>query len=436
MLTAFLPLLCHSRKNRVENTLPVKGQKNWSLQRFSSAEDLRMAWPKAGREDNFWISPETLAFQINQPQGLATEAVLLVNKLDNRQVLLTTQTFYFNAAGQVSNSAKGETSSYDFRRRLLSPFSFKVLCLGQFLTSGPFAQDGLQGLSPSEAADLLPDVAATLTARNHSYVAVLIKDLYPLQHPTTQQLKTKKFHLLPADPVMEVQLKKSWETMDDYLASLTSKYRVRYRRARSKFAGISRRRLSPRDVAFWRDRMFELYRSTSAGADFNAANLTPAYFPWLSRVRSQKKKQVLEAALLPKGQFTVTEPPTFNTSENLLFGYFNPEGEMVGFTSAIPNGSVIHAHYLGIEDSYKHSHHLYHNMLFDLLEDTITGGFDKLDYGRTALEIKSSIGAVPVDYACLITARPCLINWLIPLFTPAVYKAPRWTARNPFRQET
>jgi hypothetical protein len=436
MLTAFLPLLCHSRKNRVENTLPVKGQENWSLHRFSSAEDLRVAWPKVGREDSFWISPETLAFQINQPQGLETEAILLVNTLDKRQVLLTTQTFYFNAAGQVSNSAKGDTSNYDFRRRLLSPFSFKVLCLGQFLTSGPFAQDGLQRLSNSEAAELLPAVAATLTACNPSYVAVLIKDLYPLLHPTTQELKTKKFHLLPVDPVMEVRLKKSWETMEDYLASLTSKYRVRYRRARSKFAGITRRRLNPHDVAFWRDRMYELYRSTSAGADFNAANLTPAYFPWLSRAHSQTKNRVLEAALVPNGPFAVAEPAAFDALENLLFGYFNPEGEMVGFTSAIPNGSVIHAHYLGIDDSYKHSHHLYHNMLFDLLEDAIAGGFDKLDYGRTALEIKSSIGAVPVDYACLIMARPWLVNRLIPLFTPAVYKAPRWTPRNPFRQKS
>ncbi|WP_273444645.1 hypothetical protein [Neolewinella agarilytica] len=434
MLTAFLPLLCHSRKNREEDTLPVKGQENWLLHRFSSAEDLKTAWPEAGREDNFWISPETLAFQVNQPQGLETEAIALFNKQDDRQILLTTQTFYFNAAGQVSNSAKGDTSNYDFRRRLLTPFSFKVLCLGQFLTSGPFAQDGLHRLSSSEAADLLPAVAATLTACNPSYVAVLIKDLYPLTDPVTQELQTKKFHLLPADPVMELHLEKNWETMDDYLASLTSKYRVRYRRARSKFAGISRRRLSSRDVAFWRDRMYELYRSTSAGADFNAANLTPAYFPWLARVRSQKKKWALEAALIPDAQFTLAEPPLPEAGDNLLFGYFNAEGEMIGFTSAIPNGSVMHAHYLGMENSYKHSHHLYHNMLFDLLEDAIAGGFNKLDYGRTALEIKSSIGAVAVDYACLIMARPRLINWLIPFFTSAVYKAPEWTARNPFRQ--
>ncbi len=436
MLTAFLPLLCHSRKTRVENTMPVKGQDNWSLRRFSSAEDLKMAWPETGREDDFWISPETLAFQFNQPQGLGTEAILLHNTLDDRLILLTAQTFYFNAAGQVSNSAKGDTSSYDFRRRLLSPFSFKVLCLGQFLTSGPFAQDGLQRLSAPEAAELLPAVAATLTSCHPSYVAVLIKDLYPLLHPATRELKAKKFHLLPADPVMELRLEKSWETMDDYLASLTSKYRVRYRRARSKFTGISRRRLSPQDVVFWRDRMYNLYRSTSSGADFNAAHLTPEYFPWLSRVRSQQKKRTLQAELISDSPFAVVKPPEFDASGNLLFGYFNSKGEMIGFTSAIPNGHVMHAHYLGIEDSYKHSHHLYHNMLFDLLEDAIVGGFDKLDYGRTALEIKSSLGATPVDYACLIMARPWLINGLIPLFTPAVYKAPKWTPRNPFRQNT
>ena len=83
---------------------------------------------------------------------------------------------------------------------------------------------------------------------------------------------------------------------------------------------------------------------------------------------------------------------------------------------------------------YNQSHHLYHNMLFDLLEQAIVGGFRTLDYGRTALEIKSSVGAKASDYASLVKARYGWLNRLIPLFTPAVYTAPKWVARNPFKR--
>ena len=436
MPLAFLPLSCPFRSTPVAKTSPVKGLEQWTLRRFSSAEDLRAAWPEASREDDFWLQPETLAFQFNHPQGLQTEALLLHNNRDERRILLTAQTFYFNAAGQVSDSAKGATSSYDLRRRLLSPFYFKVLCLGQFLTSGPFCHDELQSLSAPEAARLLPAVGHTLMACSPSYVGVLIKDLFPLLHPAIRELKAKGFHLLPADPVMQLSIDQNWQSMDGYLGALTSKYRVRYRRARSKFTGLSRRRLNDRDVEHWRDRMFELYRSTSSGADFNAAHLTPEYFPWLAKTRKTKKQATLQPLLMSDGPFSFPQKEEPAGDDNLLYGYFNADGEMIGFTSAIPNGSVLHAHYLGIEDRYKHSHHLYHNMLFDLLEDAIDGAFSKLDYGRTALEIKSSIGATPADYGCQLMARPWLINKLIPVFTPAVYKVPKWTPRHPFRQSS
>jgi hypothetical protein len=115
-----------------------------------------------------------------------------------------------------------------------------------------------------------------------------------------------------------------------------------------------------------------------------------------------------------------------------VHGYFNSAGALIGFTSTIRNGETMHAHFLGMEEEYKYSHHLYHNMLFDLLEEAIAGGFRKLDYARTASEIKSSVGAVPVDYACLLKVRSRLVHKLVPVFAPAIYASPEWVPRNPF----
>lgn len=416
------------RAAKADELLDVRGMEHWKLRLFPTGAALRAAWPETSRPDDFWVSAEALTFLTDNPQGLETEAVLLENSRDFRRILLTTQTFSFSAAGQVKDEAKGQTSGWDFRRRLLAPFSFRVLSIGQSLTSGSFSTDGLKQLSATEASQLLEAVAETLMRLRPGYAAAMLKDLYPILHPTVSELQKTGHYLLPADPVMEVQVPEAWGTFDDYLAALTSKYRVRYRRARTKMKGITSRPLTAEEVSRHGDQFHELYRSISAGADFNAASLKPDYFPWLASV--QKRKPNLEAVLSTNG-YEADYIPEADTS--CFTGYFNEAGELIGFTSVVANGEVLQAHFLGLEARYKHSHSLYHNMLFDLLDQAITGGFRTLDYGRTALEIKSSVGAKATDYAVLVKARYGWLNRLIPLFTPAVYTAQEWVARNPFR---
>lgn len=410
--------------------MPLRGFPDWQVRRFTSEGALRKDWPKAKREDDFWLRPEVLSFLVNAPQGITTEPLIVENKRDGRKFLITAQTFYFSAGGQVSESAKGETSGFDFRRRLLAPFSFRILSLGQFLVSGDYASDGVQGVSAQESAEVLTALADTLMARCSSYAGTIVKDLHLEDHPATEALRGKGYFLLPTDPLLQMQIPAHWTSIDDYLEDLKSKYRVRYRRARTKLEGINSRTLLPEEVRYYRERIYQLYKETASGSDFNAVSLTPEYFPWLAgcgkEVSAAQSLLIHSEADIFPGSFSRDAAPT------CLTGYFNPEGEMIGFTSTIANGNTLHAHFLGMQESYKASHHLYHNILFNLLEEAIDGGFATLDYARTAPEIKTSIGAVAKNYAVLLRARSSLVNKLIPLFTPAIYKAVQWTARNPF----
>ncbi|MEM6771713.1 MAG: hypothetical protein AAF597_14105, partial [Bacteroidota bacterium] len=324
----------------------LKGAPGWEVELFSSEQALRQGWPARDRADDYWLRPDVLAFFINQPQGLEAKALLLRNATSQREVLLTAQSFYFNAGGQVSDNAKGETSSYDFRRRLLAPFSFKVLALGQMLVSGNYASDGLSQLSAAETARVLPALANTLTARCPTYAGVLLKDLHAAGHPAIPELRSKGFHLLPTDPIMEVAIPASWCSLEDYLATIKSKYRVRYRRARGKLEGITRRELTPAEVTHYRDRIFALYKTTMSGADFNAAALTPEYFPWLSR---QEQAKASRLQLVGFADELLPEPVA--SWQTKICGYFNGAGQLVGFTSAIRNGKTMHAHFLGMEEA-------------------------------------------------------------------------------------
>ena len=352
------------------------------------------------RPDDWWLQPATRAFLQRYPQGMTTRGLALIHVPTGRQLLLTTQTFYFRVGTQVSDAAKGPTTSWDFRRRLLRPFRTKVLVLGQLLTSGDYGQAGLHQLSPAEAGHLLPAVAETLMQQQTGYRAVLLKDLFATDTPHTRALIGRGFTQLPTDPIMVLPLR--WPDVRSYLADLSSKYRIRYRRARTKLEGIHRRQLSSQEVSDRIDRLYQLYRLTSQGAAVNLTALTPDYFRWLA------------------GRARVD-------------GYFTEARVLIGFTTALANGPVYQAHYLGLEPAYKYSHHLYHNMLFDLLADALEGDYETLDYGRTASEIKSSIGAVPRTYATLVRLRSPLLDRLIPCFTPAVFTASDWQQRHPFR---
>ena len=375
--------------------MSVVNYSDWQLRLLTNSARVAIQRP-----DNYWLQPTTLAFLHRHPEGMTTHGLELTHVPSGRSLFLTTQDFYFDAEAQFSDTASGKTSSWDFRRRLLRPLRSKVLVLGQLLTSADYGQDGLDRLSPQEAAQLLPAVAETLMHQGGGHRAVLLKDLYPTNSPYTAALERKHFTLLPTDPCMLLSLR--WPDLDAYLADLSSKYRVRYRRARTKLEGIERRRLSAREVNDRLDRIYALYRITSRGAAVNLTELTPDYFHWLGRRAT-------------------------------VHGYFAAADKLIGFTTALSNGPVYQAHYLGLEESYKRSHHLYHNMLFDLLGDALTGGFTTLDYGRTALEIKSSVGAVPRYYATLLRLRSPLLNPLVPSFVPAVFTPPAWQQRHPFR---
>ena len=55
------------------------------------------------------------------------------------------------------------------------------------------------------------------------------------------------------------------------------------------------------------------------------------------------------------------------------------------------------AHFLGVDNSFNRDYQVYLNILYDLVETAINGKAKHIDFARTALEIKSSVGAVAQD---------------------------------------
>lgn len=379
----------------------LNGFPNWSAEWFGSAAVLKTL-PLSAEQD-FWLRPALSAYLASSPQGVEHSLLRLQHK-DYPDVWLSVQTFIFQPKQQIRQAPDRAIVRWGFRRWLSGLFSFKVLTLGQFMVSGEHGAIGLEKLD-FDPAPLLHAAALAMAKQSGGYWAILVKDLQPAQAACARSWQEMGYYQLPVDPSMQLPIKADWRDFSDYLLDLTSKYRVRYRRARKQLGNISKRALTPAEGKQYQKELFEHYLAVKEEASFDAISLSPDYF---SRLQSLFQGEVQ------------------------LFGYFQ-EDRLVGFYSSIANGSTLHAHYLGFDQAINQQHHLYHNMLFDMLEQAITEKYKVLDLGRTALEIKSSVGAEPVTYCCGLYGLSPLTRLAIQYFTPAVFKASEWQARSPFK---
>ena len=163
--------------------------------------------------------------------------------------------------------------------------------------------------------------------------------------------------------------------------------------------------MTPEDIERYKEDMYALYMATVSKAGFNLFFLDKDYFLALSRNLDKK--------------FIVN-------------GLFDGD-EMVAFFTLMDNGDEYDAHYLGYNPKLNHSHKLYHNMLFFMVEDAIVEGKDRLHMSRTALEIKSSVGTTPEEVQLYAKYYNRFGNWLLPRILDLTVPKLDWQPREPFK---
>jgi hypothetical protein len=189
------------------------------------------------------------------------------------------------------------------------------------------------------------------------------------------------------------------------MSDLKSKYKVRTRRTLKKLDGVYRRYLDLDDLEKHKDTMHKLYKSIANQASFNLFILDPLYFYGLKKHLKDKIK---------------------------IVGYFLEE-KMVGFYTIVYNYDTLDAHFLGYDSDHNREYHLYHNMLYDLLFEAIDKKKKHLDLSRTAMEIKSSIGAEPSKMFLYLKVTNPIANKFTARFLKFLTPNIDWEERNPFK---
>ncbi|MDX6183178.1 GNAT family N-acetyltransferase [Flavobacterium sp. Fl-77] len=215
----------------------------------------------------------------------------------------------------------------------------------------------------------------------------------------------KNNYIFSTQPNMIFEINENWNTEQDYIEALSKKYRDQYKRARKKSDGVEKRKMSLEEIIEHENTIYDLYFHVAKNAPFNTFFLAKNHF--------RTFKEIL------KDKF-------------LFYGYFIEE-KLIGFNTLIKNGNDMDTYFLGYDESIQREKMLYLNMLYDMIAYSINQGFRTIVFARTALEIKSSVGAKPVKMYGLITHSNPFINKKMGKIFDYLEPKIEWQERNPFK---
>ncbi|PZX93746.1 8-amino-7-oxononanoate synthase [Flavobacterium aquariorum] len=295
------------------------------------------------------------------------------------------------------------------RKFILKNFASHVLLIGNNMLTGQNSFVFSDSISTIEGIKTLKRATNELKAK--------FKSIGKKVHITTfKDYTQKEVENFTADvfaknykyciqPNMIFKIRDEWKAEQDYIDSLIKKYRDQYKRARKKAEGIEKRKLHLEDIITHEETIYDLYHHVAQNAPFNT------FF-------------------LPKNHFRIFKE---TLKDNFLFyGYFLNQ-KLIGFNTLIKNGSSIDTYFLGYDDTVQREKMLYLNMLYDMIAYSINKGFKEIIFSRTALEIKSSVGAKPMEMFGFMEHSNKQINKHVPKIFPKLEPEIIWQERNPFK---
>ncbi|MCA0431366.1 MAG: hypothetical protein LCH32_12775 [Bacteroidetes bacterium] len=236
--------------------------------------------------------------------------------------------------------------------------------------------------------------------------AVLIKDFE--EHLKPKQLfKTFKYEVFTVEPNLILEFPKKVDSLDEYIQLFSKKYRNRAKNIQKKFLDIDIKELNITEIKTYETEIYSLYIQVFKRAKFKLLQLPNNYFS--------------ECKLIFKEQFKV-------------YGFFK-NNQLIAFNSSfLLKDNVLEAHYIGINYELNKEYELYQNTLCNIVTLAINQNKKIINFGRTAAEIKTTIGAKPKELYCYIKAQNT-ISKLVQKSLIKFLKPDEWIPRNPFKEE-
>lgn len=390
--------------------------KDWQMKVFNSIREAKDRWQAAAPGHNLFLGEDYLSLlEKHPPKNMQFRYVVFYcNGKPSGVAYCQIVPFLAEESLRIS---PGKTSIFSF---LIKPLNFLIrhlyvsrkhnlLVCGNLLLTGTNGFWFRENLEKQELYQLLDEalgLVKSLLEKEDQFVDVtFIKDASEAQRMETAQTNSLQYREFTFQPNMVFNLPNDWRDTENYLAAISSKYRVRYKKARSLAKGFLQKELSLEQMRQQQEQIRSLLCEVADNQDFNMVELHPGYLIALKEGLSDRFR---------------------------VFAYYQEE-KLAGFYTTLDNGEELEAHFLGFSADFNRSSKLYLNFLYDILEAGIQSGAARIVYARTAMEIKSSVGATPEIMYSYIRANDCLLNRLLPGLIRYLQPSDEWVPRNPFK---
>lgn len=282
----------------------------------------------------------------------------------------------------------------------------RLLICGNAFVSGQHGIAYLPNINKTDIFDAIADVIYEIgeaEKTNGKIAASLVKDFSITTTEKADELKEFKYHNFIVEPNMTVN--NNWKTFDEYLNSMSKKYRNRAKTVQKNGSAVERVDFSANDIEKNKNQIQQLFDNVAFKAPFRMADVSVDYFIEMKNKLSN----------------------TFN-----FVAYYH-QNQLVGFRTSFITPQAVEAHFIGLNYDFNKELDLYQNMLYDYIQETISYQLPVLSLGRTASEIKSTVGAEAQQLTCYIKHHNPLSNHLIKPFIDSI-KTTEWVPRSPFKE--
>lgn len=295
-------------------------------------------------------------------------------------------------------------------KSLISTIDLRVLICGNAFASGENGFFFKEGVDLTQAlkklSDAVDEVHLAEKKKGKKIAITLIKEFWPESFDQVAKLKDCGCSEIKIDVNMVLTLDSTWKSFDDYLAALNSKFRTKAKQVLKKSRAIE---IVDFDVQTIEDRLGEideLYNTIVDRASFTFGRLTGATL------------LAIKKAL----------------GDDFYFRGYYLANKLIGFSTATAFDDVLDGNFIGLDYDYNREYSVYQRILYDFINHAIRIGAKSLKLGRTAEEIKSGVGAQPVDMVFYARHSNKVTNAILKPFVQNL-KPSDFELRRPFKAE-
>ncbi|GGZ89485.1 hypothetical protein GCM10007028_29710 [Algibacter mikhailovii] len=383
-----------------------------TIQIYYSSEDLPASWDELVLHDIFLQSKYLNALEKGAPEnielfylGVFNDNILVGVALVQRVKLYLNDMFRKTQVSCVKEF---------FQKTVSKVLKGNILVVGNLTHTGQHAlYFNENNITDAEYFELVFKALKTLKneikkKQGKTIRMILLKDFFTKNSKLKRikQFEKLNLHKVSVQPNMILDLQRDWMSIEDYVSDLKKKYRDRYKRSKKKLANISSVELDMDAISSNNTQLHKLYLNVCNNAKFNSFILPVNHFYTMKSCLGDAFK---------------------------VFAYYF-EGKLVGFYTLILNNKHLETYFLGYDSQHQYNNQLYLNMLYDMLKFGIDQQFSAIVYARTAMAIKSSVGAKPHTMEMYMKHTNGFLNTLLRPVFGLMNPKNDWEERHPFKQ--